>query len=136
MERESNTARFITDRVLNRSIITEYQTKSPMLIANIFILQFMIRLNIANHVNFGNTHQVSTLLDVVRGVAASSYSLAILDYSFVGLELPKPIDSEFKGAYHDFVKGAKYTKLDLTIASQSGHADEAVEDWAPTIKYD
>jgi hypothetical protein len=32
-----------------------------MLIANIFILQFMIRLNIANHVNFGDTHQVSTL---------------------------------------------------------------------------
>jgi hypothetical protein len=57
--------------------------------------------------------------------------------SFIMIEL-SVIDfvSRFKGAYHDFVKGAKYTKLDLTIASQSGHADEAVEDWAPTIKYD
>ena len=105
-------------------------------------------------------------------------SLATLDYSFVGLELPKPIDSgeklmldccdectkagrtrsiymfvtpssfimiepsvvdfvsRFKGTYHDFVKSAKCTKPDLTIASQSGHADEAVEDWTPTIKYD
>ncbi len=105
-------------------------------------------------------------------------SLATSDYSFVGLEPPKPIDSKkklmldccdectkagrtrsiymyvnassyimiesnvvdfvstFKGTDHDLDKSAKCTKLDLTIASQSGHADEAVEDWTPTIKYD
>ena len=56
--------------------------------------------------------------------------------SFIMIE-PSVVDfiSRFKGAWHDFVKSAKYAKPDLTIASQSGYVDEAVEDWTPMIKY-
>ena len=41
----------------------------------------------------------------------------------------------FKGTYHSFVQSDKYSKPDLAIALQSGHAEEAVESWTPTIRY-
>jgi splicing suppressor protein 51 len=80
-----------------------------------------------------------------------------LHCSFVGLELPSLIGTEeklmldccedctsagrkrsidmFKGAYHDFIKTEKYSKPDLAVALQTGHAEDAVEAWTPTIQY-
>jgi splicing suppressor protein 51 len=84
-------------------------------------------------------------------------ALKILHCSFVGLELPKPVGTDeklvldccedctkagrtrsidmFKGAYHDFINIEKYSKPDLAVALQTGHADSDVEAWTPTIKY-
>jgi mitochondrial splicing suppressor protein 51 len=84
-------------------------------------------------------------------------ALKTVDCSFVGLGLPKPIGTDerltlhccddctsagrtrtmdmFKGAYHDFIKSDKCNKPDLAVALQTGHAEEEVESWTPTIKY-
>ena len=83
-------------------------------------------------------------------------SLRSLHCSFVGIELPKPEDVErvvfdccdtcttskrtrsmemWKGAYHDYIKTDKYVKPDLAVAFHSGHSMDAIEEWAPTIKY-
>ncbi|KUJ22908.1 uncharacterized protein LY89DRAFT_607800 [Mollisia scopiformis] len=77
--------------------------------------------------------------------------------SFVGLELPNPMDAGgrivldccpectkqkkvrsiemHKGAYHDFAKSPAYKKPDLAVAFQTGHSQECVDDWTPTIRY-
>jgi splicing suppressor protein 51 len=84
-------------------------------------------------------------------------ALQKLHCSFVGLDLPNLIGVDEKlmldccedctnaararsvdmsrGVYHDFIKIEKYTRPDLAVALQSGHAEESVEDWKPTIKY-
>jgi mitochondrial splicing suppressor protein 51 len=84
-------------------------------------------------------------------------ALQELHCSFAGLQLPKPERADdkimlnccedctkagrtpsidmFKGAYHDFIKTEKYTTPDLAVALQTGHAEEVVKEWAPTIKY-
>ena len=83
-------------------------------------------------------------------------SLRELHCSFVGMELPRPMDFErvvldccetcttakrtrsmdaWKGTYHGYIKTDKYVKPDLAVAFHSGHSMEAVEDWAPTIKH-
>jgi splicing suppressor protein 51 len=84
-------------------------------------------------------------------------ALKELHCSFVGLDLPKPVGTDeklmldscedctkagrtrsidmFKGAYHDFIKTEKYSKPDLAVALQSGHAQSDMDDWMPTIKH-
>lgn len=76
---------------------------------------------------------------------------------FVGIELPSPIDAGgkmvldccpectkmkkirslemCKGAYHDFLKESNYEMPDLGVAFQTGHSQESVADWTPTIEY-
>ncbi|CZR51327.1 uncharacterized protein PAC_01202 [Phialocephala subalpina] len=84
-------------------------------------------------------------------------SLKEIHTVMVGLEMPNPIDGGgkivldccpectkqkrvrsmemHKGAYHDFVKYSAYQKPDLAVAFQTGHSQECVDDWTPTIKY-
>jgi splicing suppressor protein 51 len=41
----------------------------------------------------------------------------------------------WKGAYHDYAKIDGYIKPDLAVAFHTGHSQEEVESWKPTIKY-
>jgi splicing suppressor protein 51 len=84
-------------------------------------------------------------------------SLQKLHCAFVGLEMPTPgnpgeklvLDccpdcvkagrarsmEMWKGAYHDYIKTDPYFKPDLAVAFHTGHSQEMMEEWAPTIKY-
>ncbi len=84
-------------------------------------------------------------------------SLKEIHCVFIGLELPTPMDASermvldccpecmaqkrirsvemHKGAYHDFANGSAFEKPDLAVAFQSGHSQESVEEWTPTIRY-
>jgi splicing suppressor protein 51 len=84
-------------------------------------------------------------------------SLQELHCAFVGLEMPTPQSPSeklvldccpectkagrirsvemWKGAYHDYIKTDNYSKPDLAVAFHTGHSQEMVEEWTPTIKY-
>jgi len=84
-------------------------------------------------------------------------ALKELHCAFVGPGLPKPVGTAeklvldccedcakaervrsidmFKGTYHDFIKDERYSKPDLAVALQTGHAEDEVGTWTPTIKY-
>lgn len=84
-------------------------------------------------------------------------SLKEINTVMIGLEIPTQIGTEgkivldccpecmkqkrirsmemHKSAYHDFINSPAYLKPDLAVAFQTGHSQECVAEWTPTIKY-
>jgi splicing suppressor protein 51 len=76
---------------------------------------------------------------------------------FVGIELPNPVDGNsrvllnscpncsasgrqrsmemWRGAYHDVITKSKLPRPDMAVAFHTGSSQDAVEQWAPTLKY-
>jgi splicing suppressor protein 51 len=143
------------------SALTAATDKSTMILTIIAALEAVFSdLSTKSTINLHLIGATGKELDALMLFEEMLHLLPLLDElhcAFVGLEMPTPQNlgetlvldccpgcteagrirsvEMWKGAYHDYIKTGNYSKPDLAVAFHTGHSQEMIEEWTPTIKY-